>query len=147
MSLITKRAVVSFLSVLAIAATLSTSNAQDFPEGCWKIPDGDGGSVNATFKCKGDKLCSEVAVAATKDQEPTEKKVGKCIINAATKNGAVWKGKIHVFALDKSVDMELKRNGSAALNVKGCYKGFCEARDWTKVTCPAQRPAHPDKCQ
>jgi uncharacterized protein (DUF2147 family) len=135
------------LSAFAIAASLSAANAQSFPDGCWKIPDNDGGSVNAIFKCRGDKLCSEVAVAAGGGKEPTQQNVGRCIISAAAKNGAVWKGEIYVFALGKTVSMELKTNGSASVNVKGCYAGFCQARDWTKATCPAQRPAHPEKCK
>ncbi|MBX9587856.1 MAG: hypothetical protein K2X43_01035 [Hyphomonadaceae bacterium] len=135
------------LFALAACATLSSADAQDFPAGCWQVPAGDGGSVNAISKCKGDRLCIAVAAAATNGQRPSNADVGRCIVNAATKAGNVWKGQIYIFAFDVHAEMELKRKGASAVSVNGCYGPICSARDWTKVACPTGRPASSAACK
>jgi len=143
----TRRSTSYCLLTLAVCATLSAASAQDFPAGCWKLPADDGGSINAISKCKGDRLCIAVATAAANGQRPNNGDVGRCIVNAAAKTGDVWKGQIYIFAFDVDAEMELKRKGSSAVSVSGCYGPICSSRDWQKVACPGQRPANPATCK
>jgi uncharacterized protein (DUF2147 family) len=121
MRLVTLLAGVGLLALSGIAFAAE-------PYGVWLRPST---STQLRFYNCGDKLCAKVA--AVKSQAH-QSEVGKVIVPGAAKSGGdTWTGDIIDISAGRTYSGVITLQGPNALNVKGCFLGFCRAETWTKV--------------
>lgn len=118
---------VALLAGASLLALTSIASAAE-PYGVWLRPST---STQLRFYDCGGKLCAKVAAV----KSPTHQgEVGKVIVPGATKSGGdTWKGDIIDVSADRTYSGVITLEGPNALNVKGCFLGFCRTETWTKV--------------
>lgn len=135
---------VLLLAAVMLGAVPSGASAADTINGRWITQEKD--AVIAIRKC-GKALCGTlerflVLPAGGADQrdinnaDPAKRErrlLGLPILSSLVAEGDVWRGQIYDPKSGRTYTSEVRRKGSGALEVKGCFAMLCRTQEWKKA--------------
>ncbi len=136
---------VTIAAVLGLAVSAAPAYAADPIAGRWVTQEKD--AVIAIKRC-GKSLCGAIETflvlpAGGKDQrdvnnaDPAKRArrlLGLTILSGLTPDNDVWRGEIYDPKTGRTYISEVRRKGTGALEVKGCFGPLCRTQEWKKAS-------------
>lgn len=133
------------LAIALGAAAMAPALAAEPITGRWVTAEKD--AVVAIAKC-GKALCGTIEkflipppggndqrdVNNSDPAKRNRKLIGTAILFGLTADAGVWRGQVYDPKTGRTYTSEVRRNGSGALEVKGCFGPLCQTQVWKKVS-------------